>query len=178
MSESMTLLQSGSVLMFLAYATVEGRANPSAPTWGHVDVQGPCCCWDQTNLSGLYCHPGPWWHQCQAPVWVHGPTASRVCDDVRGSCYYWRPWEIWPPWPGCLRTNLASQGPLQWENWPSLLLRELAPKVWGGKALMALRELHTHIPATANVCRRACPCLCHASREAGPDPEAWGWGWQ
>lgn len=145
------------------------------PTWGHVDVQGPCCCWDQTNLSGLHCHPRPWWHQCQAPVWVHGPTASRVCDDVRGSCYYWWPWEIWPPWPGCLRTSLASQGPLQWENWPSLLLRELAPKVWGRRALMALRELHTPQPLQMCVGELALDFAMQAGK-AGPDPEAWGWG--
>lgn len=76
-------------------------------------------------------------------------------------------WELVLPLKGHFSGRTGP--PSYWENW---LQRFGVGKLWWPS------ENYIHIPDTANVCRRACPNLCHASREAGPDPEAWGWGWQ
>lgn len=63
MPESMALPQPGSVLMSTKPVTIRGHVDEVwALTWGHVGTGGPPFCWDDAYLSGLCCHPGPWWH--------------------------------------------------------------------------------------------------------------------
>lgn len=64
----------------------------SLTTLGHVGVQGPCCYHHHADMSGLYCHPGPWWHLglscCLGPCLDPWPSRSQVWVYACDSCYH------------------------------------------------------------------------------------------
>jgi hypothetical protein len=99
------LLQPRSVLMPVAWVTTEGYEQMSiASTWDQVDVWGPCCHQDHTNLYCLspkamvtWVHAANW-----GPVCVHGLIMAKVCIciDIPGLCYHQRPFRC--SWSGLL----------------------------------------------------------------------------
>lgn len=64
----------------------------SVTALGHVCVQGQCCCHHHADLSGLCCHPGPWWHLglscCLGPHLGPWPSCSQIWVYACDSCYH------------------------------------------------------------------------------------------
>lgn len=113
----------GATLIWVAYFATRG----SGDVWvchadeGHMDVCAlschlrPCwCLWAMPSPGAIpNCHLSPLW--CPGPavaeghVWVHSVAPSRICADIHGPCYYWRPceclescwcqWSMLPPGP-------------------------------------------------------------------------------
>lgn len=61
-------------------------------TWSHAGICGSHCHQNQTELSGLWCHRGPWYHPY--PICVRGPYLCPWTYFSQG--LYWYPWLLLP----------------------------------------------------------------------------------